>query len=510
MSTPALSRRRKQELKDVAQSLGIADDGTREDLVERIKNHISSSGDSSLSALLREETPDRSAGNSRRSSLENVPTTTTSTKSSPRKKITITETTTTKTSGGKSSTTSHSNYSHGLSEHQVSNFIDHMQDELHDAKDLAKQLEETLHAKFTTGNSSSGKGTRSSGRMGSTSKHTHSLVDSHRHTEETEHGTRQHLEHRAADFRKSSRGGDEQGATGHASRRRGSHSSKHDHDAHESHHREHGSHHRSHHGAGGIGAWWHHLSGTLQHRLSRCLSGSRHGGASGLSACMQKKWKRLQDLGSTSKGLVWLTFLLELGVFFSQAYSYFHQHHHNAAHEHGHGLLSAEGHFHDWLPSWISSYFTSCWVPHCLSFLTNWPHFLQPFFSYYGTLFLLPTLLSQLFNVDRSSHSATSSSSSSSSDQHLTGLLAKRTTSGLSYFVFKFALTYLLGHSAGLRSVLGVAGGAGRTGTGGLWSGCKYISEVFRYVPQSLGLATSGAGTVLALAESIVQSARKK
>jgi len=198
-------------------------------------------------------------------------------------------------------------------------------------------------------------------------------------------------------------------------------------------------------------------------------------------------------------------FLLELSVFLSQAYLYFRQHHHQAGHGHGHGLFSSEVHHHDWLPSWISSYFTSCWIPHCLSFMTNWPHFLQPFFSYYGTLFLLPTLLSQLFNVDRSSHSSTSSSSSSS-DHHLTGLLAKRTTSGLSYFVFKFALTYFLGHSAGLRSVLGVGG----PGVGGVWSGCKYISEIFRYVPQSLGLATSGAGTVLALAESIVQSARKK
>jgi len=42
MSTPSLSRRRKQELKEVAQSLGIADDGTREDLVERIKYGLTS------------------------------------------------------------------------------------------------------------------------------------------------------------------------------------------------------------------------------------------------------------------------------------------------------------------------------------------------------------------------------------------------------------------------------------------------------------------------------------
>lgn len=37
MSTATLNQRRKQELKEVAQSLGIADNGTREDLVERIK-----------------------------------------------------------------------------------------------------------------------------------------------------------------------------------------------------------------------------------------------------------------------------------------------------------------------------------------------------------------------------------------------------------------------------------------------------------------------------------------
>lgn len=217
------------------------------------------------------------------------------------------------------------------------------------------------------------------------------------------------------------------------------------------------------------------------------------------------------QLGSTSKGFVWLTLLLELGVFFSQAYSSFHQNHHQ---NHDHSSGQHHHLHHDWLPSWFGSYFYTCWVPHCLSFLTNWPHFLQPFFSYYGTLFLLPTLLSQLFNVDRAAHSSSDSSSpsssSSSSSRCLTGLLAKRTTSGLSFFVFKFALTYFLGHSAGWRSVLGSTLSGGGHGAGGLWSGCKYISEIFRYVPQSLGLATSGAGTVLALAESIVQAGRKK
>jgi hypothetical protein len=33
--------------------------------------------------------------------------------------------------------------------------------------------------------------------------------------------------------------------------------------------------------------------------------------------------------------------------------------------------------------------------------MINRSDFLLPFFSYYGTLFVVPTLLSQLFNVDR-------------------------------------------------------------------------------------------------------------
>jgi len=100
----------------------------------------------------------------------------------------------------------------------------------------------------------------------------------------------------------------------------------------------------------------------------------------------------------------------------------------------------------------------------------------------------------------------------------MTGLLSRKTTSGLSYFVFKFALTYFLSQTSvatyqGGTGLLGLAKEAAETvashtGFGThhptLLEGCKFLGEVFRYVPSSLGLATSGVGTILALAESIV------
>jgi len=139
---------------------------------------------------------------------------------------------------------------------------------------------------------------------------------------------------------------------------------------------------------------------------------------------------------------------------------------------------------------------------------------LRPFFSYYGTLFVIPTLLSQLFNVDRASKQRPRED-----DHHheppVTGLLARKTTSGLSFFVFKFALTYFLSQSAihvhslgGMASLAKEAAASHHHHHHTLWEGCKYLAEVFRYVPASLGLATSGTGTVLALAESIVSRRR--
>ncbi|KAG0027408.1 hypothetical protein BGZ81_005638 [Podila clonocystis] len=133
--------------------------------------------------------------------------------------------------------------------------------------------------------------------------------------------------------------------------------------------------------------------------------------------------------------------------------------------------------------------------------MTNWKNFLWPFFVYYGTLFVLPTLLSQLFNVDVSrphhtrhhqDHGSGPSTGTTFNTTHtMTGLLSPKTTSGLSYFVFKFAITYLLmprNHSSHYS---------------GIWQGCKALYE---YVPATVGLAISGVGVVLALAESVVSA----
>ncbi|KAG0210937.1 hypothetical protein BGX33_004598 [Mortierella sp. NVP41] len=195
-----------------------------------------------------------------------------------------------------------------------------------------------------------------------------------------------------------------------------------------------------------------------------------------------KSWQVLHDLGSNSLDFVWTTLLLELTGFLTSAYAQHSQH--------------GEG--------WFS----------CLNLLTNWPNFLKPFFAYYGALFAIPTLLSQLFNVDRSrSHSHQQS--------HPTGLLSRKTSSGLSYFVFKFALTYFLSQTlatnlctANSAGLVGLAKEAVETavnysgfGVGHrpvLMKSCCLLPQVFRYVPESVSLATSGVGTVLALAETIL------
>jgi hypothetical protein len=133
--------------------------------------------------------------------------------------------------------------------------------------------------------------------------------------------------------------------------------------------------------------------------------------------------------------------------------------------------------------------------------VTNWKDFLWPFILYYGTLFVLPTLLSQLFNVDtsRSQHtrhhrdhgSGPLTGTTTTTTHATTGLLSPKTTSGLSYFVFKFAITYLLmprDHGSHYS---------------GIWQGCKALYE---YVPATVGLAISGVGVVLTLAESAVSA----
>lgn len=138
---------------------------------------------------------------------------------------------------------------------------------------------------------------------------------------------------------------------------------------------------------------------------------------------------------------------------------------------------------------------------------------MTPFFAFYGTLFLVPTLLSQLFNVDRSHRHHNRNEGPGGA---LTGLLSRKTTSGLSYFVFKFALTYLFNQAASYPNRGGLAGLAkeaaeaavGHHAHHHLWQDCEYLAEVFRYVPASLSAATSGVGTILALAENVVSRRR--
>ncbi|KAF9323597.1 hypothetical protein BG006_001310 [Podila minutissima] len=407
-----LSRRRKQELRDIAKNLGLPDDGTREDIYDRIKEFVAAHpNDIALREILGEDAGSEvggsaasSANASRRSSF-NTTTATHNTRSSPTNK-TVTETRATRSSGESGRNSSEA--TRGLKEHQVHGFMNHIQNELHDAKGLAKQLQETLHGKFSSGSSKTG--SSSSARRGSQSQHPldhgssstgrRSFID---HDDGHQEASSSSLRHRRRRSYEHADGGDGEN--------------------------------------GGLLVktceWGQRWVGEFKHRFVECT------GSCDFATCATKPWKLLHD--------------------------------------------------DDWF--------------HCLSFFTNWPDFLHPFFSYYGTLFVIPTLLSQLFNVDRS---RLSRSHESSSEHHhntpRTGLLSGRkfTTSGLSYFVFKFALTYFLGQSQGLGSLMGHLAG------GGLWSGCKYISQVFRYVPQSLGLATSGVGTILALAEIVVSSARRR
>ncbi|KAG9066862.1 hypothetical protein KI688_012774 [Linnemannia hyalina] len=420
MSVVSLSRRRKADLKELASSLGLSEDGVREDIVERIKAHIATSNDPSLRALIRDDSPDTTTTTTTTyTTKENSAST--SGRVSPRKKTTSTvvtkESRSSSSVGARRGSHSHSHTEdEELDERQVRGFMEHMQEELHEAKDLAEQLEETLQAKFTTG------------KRGSKDHSSYSRHDS---------GHASSLQHHEGED-----------SSSHLLRSRRLHHDDDEDDDEEGSHRRHSKHHHGHHHHHGRG-WGTQVICAVKNHVVENFS---------------KPWRRLQDLGATSRGFVWLTLVLELVVFLSQA----------------------------------DAHFKNTSGGSCLGFLTNWPNFLQPFFSYYGTFFLLPTLLSQLFNVDTSRSSA----SSPSNKQSLTGLLSKHTTSGLSYFVFKFALTYFLGHSIGFKSLLGTALPAGAK----MWSGCKYISDIFRYVPQTLGLATSGAGTILALAESIVQS----
>ncbi|KAG0281241.1 hypothetical protein BGZ95_005611 [Linnemannia exigua] len=446
-----LSKRRKHELKELAASLGLSAEGVREDLVERIRQHVLKHGtsDSSLRDLLREDsaTSRRSTESSRLASLSSANdddddssdggVRTRSRRSSPKKSaMHVTETRKSKSGRGSDSDSAED----PLSEHRVRNFMGDLQDDIHDAKELASSLEHTLHDKLQ-----SGKETIRRASKDITSSVVHAL----------------------------------DGVAGIVSgnkdktARRGSHQSHTDEDS--DHHHSHHSHHCRHgrHGEEEQGLCGQFCS-LFRHSFANC------------APCTSKKWEMLHDLGSNSLGFVWVTLVLELAVFLYSAFAQNSQH--------GNGWLS------------------------CLHFLTNWPNFLKPFFAYYGALFAIPTLLSQLYNVDRAR-------SHKHEQQHPSGLLSRKTTSGLSYFVFKFAMAYFLSQtlSANLRaanspSLVGLAKEAVETvvshsgfGAGHqpvLLRNCCMLPQVFRYIPESVSLATSGVGTVLALAETALSRRR--
>ncbi|KAG9325196.1 hypothetical protein KVV02_002050 [Mortierella alpina] len=153
-------------------------------------------------------------------------------------------------------------------------------------------------------------------------------------------------------------------------------------------------------------------------------------------------WTKLHDVGSTTTGLVWLTLLLELGVFLWRAVRQ-----------------------HD---SWPQN--VSIWTQ-LRTVTTDWAGFLKPFFVFYGTLFLIPTVLSQIVSMDRPQF------------RHGYRGILSTTTSSLSYFVLRFAIAYLLAQSDGSP-----------------WNRIEELKETFRYVPCTLILVTSGVGTILSLA----------
>lgn len=447
----SLSKRRKHELKELASSLGLSSEGVREELVERIRQHVVKHGasDPSLRDLFREESPRasgrRSIESSRLASLSSAAddddddssaggVRTRSRRSSPKKSsMHVTATRMSKSGRGSDSESAED----PLSEHQVRNFMGDLQTDIHEVKEFASSLEHTLHEKLQSGQATIRRASKDL---------TSGVVNAIEDVVGAVSGNKGKRVHRV---------------------------SHHSHAEEDSDHHRHSHHSRycrlGRHGEEERVDLYGKVCSMIKHRFANCAS------------CTSNKWQALHDLGSNSLGFVWITLLLELTVFLSSAFAQNSQH--------------SEG--------WFSS----------LNLLTNWPNFLKPFFAYYGALFAIPTLLSQLFNVDRSrlhKHDQTQPS----------GLLSRKTTSGLSYFVFKFAITYFLSQTlaANLRAanpgLVGLAKEAVETVVSHvshqpvLMKNCCMLPQVFRYIPESVSLSTSGVGTILALAETALSRRR--
>ncbi|KAG0351988.1 hypothetical protein BG005_008539 [Podila minutissima] len=136
---------------NIALSLGLSDEGVREDLVARIKSHIAKHGtsDSALRELLYEDER-HSTESSRLASLSSAAEDDLSDsaaqvrvkRSSPRKKTAV--------SSARTASDSES-AEDPLSEHRVQKFMEHVHEDLEGAKDLAHSLEHTLQRKYRSG-----------------------------------------------------------------------------------------------------------------------------------------------------------------------------------------------------------------------------------------------------------------------------------------------------------------------------------------------------------------------
>ncbi|ORZ20147.1 hypothetical protein BCR41DRAFT_351359 [Lobosporangium transversale] len=466
-----LSKRRKAELIELATKLGLATDGRREDIADRIRDHITKHGssDPSLHELTHEGNP---KANSRRSTESNRLASLSSANDLSDDTSEGTQTYSRRSSPRKIATTKHDSDSESLEdllpEYQARDFMGSLHSEVQAAVEKAYSLEHALHDKFQSGKAQF---RRASKDLTSTISHAvDGVVDAVNSSVGRGFNSNERDRGKA---RRNSRYYDDDAKDGGSHRRYG----------------------RRRHRVN--------LEDKSKSYFVRIFERVKHHfeeypGIHGFSICMSRGVQRVHDVGSTSTGFVFITFLFEFAVYLSAAFS--HQWHKDE----------------DDQPSFFGT-------------LMNWPDFLLPFFCYYSSLFVLPTLLSQLFNVDVARKT---DAELDASQYAMTGLLSRSTTSGLSYFAFKFALTYCLSQyglhhhhvhhqypavnvtsrltnlAKDAAETVAMYAGMGEQQNHYLfhWMAVpQYAAEVFRFVPASLSLATSGVGTILALAEIVVK-----
>lgn len=156
----------------------------------------------------------------------------------------------------------------------------HVQDELHEAKELAHSLEQSLQDKYQSGKQAI---RRASHDFTSTVSHAlDDVVGAVAGSSSTDNVTTS-----------THRRGSHEGDTLHRGRIGRHHGHVDDHE----------------------GGWCGQICNALRHHFTNCA------GACGFSTCISEYWKRVHDIGSTSLGFVWITFVLELLVFLTAAFS---------------------------------------------------------------------------------------------------------------------------------------------------------------------------------------------